>query len=77
MRILWEAAALDSAARYMADDPDGVETVFNAVDLLGEEPRPAGSSGSSSVRRVHVGRYRVVYEITDTDVLVLHLGRVS
>ncbi|MER5357753.1 type II toxin-antitoxin system RelE/ParE family toxin [Streptomyces sp. NPDC002785] len=35
--------------------------------------------GSPTLRRVHVGRYRVLYEITEAQVtiIVIHLGRVG
>ncbi|MBC3842032.1 type II toxin-antitoxin system RelE/ParE family toxin [Streptacidiphilus sp. 4-A2] len=52
-----------------------------AVDLLAESPRPAGTFeyGSPDLRRMHVGRYRVMYEITGTAVVivVIHLGRIG
>lgn len=51
--------------------------VFAAVDRLGEEPRPEGAFGGTDVLRIHVGVYRVMYEITDQQVRVsvVHLGR--
>ncbi|MFD0418742.1 type II toxin-antitoxin system RelE/ParE family toxin [Streptomyces sp. NPDC127108] len=78
-QVLWEEPALNIAAKFMGDDPDGVRQVFAATDLLASEPRPAGSAeyGSTNLRRMHVGRYRVLYEITQSTVtvMVLHLGR--
>ncbi|WP_404827833.1 type II toxin-antitoxin system RelE family toxin [Streptomyces aureocirculatus] len=52
--------------------------VFTAVDHLAEDPRPDGSFGSTDVLRIHVGIYRVMYEISDQQVgvNVIHLGRV-
>lgn len=78
-RITWNEPALDSAARFLKDDPDGLRQLFASVDLLANDPRPAGSTpyGSPDVRRMHVGRYRVLYEITDATVVIviLHVGR--
>lgn len=51
----------DAAVRLLAE-----------IDHLGEEPRPAGSRKLSGLRRdLCVGRYRVVYEIRDDQLIVL------
>lgn len=54
----------DAAVRLLAE-----------IDHLGEEPRPAGSRKLSGLRRdlyrISVGRYRVVYEIRDDQLIVL------
>ncbi|MGQ0465638.1 MAG: type II toxin-antitoxin system RelE family toxin [Sporichthyaceae bacterium] len=77
MEVGWEAEALDAAAEFMRDDASGLALVFDAADRLSADPRPPGTTGSPTVRRMHVGRYRLVYEIHDGRVMVLHLGRVS
>ncbi|MER5913038.1 type II toxin-antitoxin system RelE/ParE family toxin [Streptomyces sp. NPDC001982] len=71
--VIWEPEALAQAERFAKDDPDGVRQVFTAVD-----PRPDGAFGSADLLRIHVGRYRVMYEISDQQirVSVIHLGRV-
>ncbi|MFF9787154.1 type II toxin-antitoxin system RelE family toxin [Streptomyces nigrescens] len=78
-RIEWEPTALATAEKYSAEDPDGIQQVFHAVDLLADTPRPAGAFtiGSSNIYRIQVGFYRVQYEIHDETVLVtvFHLGR--
>ncbi|MDT9698807.1 type II toxin-antitoxin system RelE/ParE family toxin [Streptomyces sp. P17] len=76
--VIWEPEALTQAERLAKDDPDGVRQVFHAVDRLADDPRPDGAFGSADVLRVHVGRYRVMYEISDQQirVSVIHLGRV-
>ena len=76
--VIWEPEALTQAERLAKDDPDGVRQVFSAVDRLTDNPRPDGAFGSADVLRIHVGRYRVMYEISDHQirVSVIHLGRV-
>ncbi len=77
--IIWDEPAIDAAARFLKDDPDGLRQLFTALDLLAEKPRPAGTAeyGSADLRRLHVGRYRVLYEISDAKVtiVVIHVGR--
>ncbi|MFD7735748.1 type II toxin-antitoxin system RelE/ParE family toxin [Kitasatospora phosalacinea] len=79
-RIVWEPEALAVAQKYAAGDRAGIEQVFQAVDLLADNPRPAGAFtvGSSGIYRVQVGFYRVQYEVHDqtVTVTVFHLGRV-
>lgn len=52
--------------------------VAGAVDLLADDPRPDGTFGygSPDLRRMHVGRYRVMYEITDATltIVAIHIG---
>ncbi|MGW7636130.1 type II toxin-antitoxin system RelE family toxin [Streptomyces decoyicus] len=54
---------------------------MDAVDLLADQPRPDGTAeyGSPDIRRMHVGRYRVLYEIFDATVtiVIIHLGRIG
>ena len=38
--IVWEPAAVDLTTRFLADDPDGLRSLFDAVDTLAVEPRP-------------------------------------
>ncbi|MFG3201994.1 type II toxin-antitoxin system RelE/ParE family toxin [Streptomyces sp. NPDC048192] len=76
--VIWEPEALVQAERFAKDDPHGVRLVFAAVDRLGDDPRPDGAFGSADLLRIHVGAYRVVYEVGDRGirVFVIHLGRV-
>ncbi|MEU1307209.1 type II toxin-antitoxin system RelE/ParE family toxin [Streptomyces shenzhenensis] len=76
--VIWEPEALAQAERLAKDDPDGVRQVFTAVDRLADNPRPDGAFGSADLLRIHVGAYRVMYEINDhrIHVSVIHLGRV-
>ena len=42
-QVIWEAQAIDQAAGFLHDDPDGVREMLDAVAQLADEPRPAGS----------------------------------
>ncbi|MFD7735750.1 type II toxin-antitoxin system RelE/ParE family toxin [Kitasatospora phosalacinea] len=79
--IIWDEPAIDDVARFLKDDPEGLRQLMDSVDLLAHSPRPPASAeyGSADLRRVHVGRYRVMYEITETTVtvIVIHLGRIG
>lgn len=79
--IIWREQATSTAVRFLKDDPDGLAQVYAAVDLLADEPRPTGTVawGSPEVRRMHVGLYRLMYEIDEgtITIVVMHIGRVS
>lgn len=79
--IIWDEPAINAAARFLKDDPEGLRQVMDAVDLLADSPRPPGTAeyGSADLRRMHVGRYRVMYEITNATltIVVIHLGRIG
>ncbi len=79
--LSWSLPALDRAAGYLRDDAEGVEAVLDAADDLPQDPRPdlSTSLGSPDLRRLRVGRYRVLYEIDDERgaVVVVHLGRLG
>lgn len=63
-----------SAARELRRIPPPDRTrIIHAIDSLGEHPR-AGSvlkGGLRGLRRIRVGRYRVVYEVQDDELVVL------
>jgi mRNA interferase RelE/StbE len=76
--VVWADEALAAAQRYLADDRQGLVQVFAATDLLADDPRPSGAFAWGVDRfRIHVGRYRVIYEVVDRTVTVevVHLGR--
>jgi mRNA interferase RelE/StbE len=77
--IDWEPPAVTAASRYLADDPEGLGALIIGIDALTTDPRPEQSFpfGSPDLRRLRVGRYRVLYEITDAthEILITHIGR--
>lgn len=79
--ITWDPGVIGIASRFLADDPAGLAQVLDAVDQLADDPRPQGSVpyGTEDLRRMHTGRYRVLYEIAPqtTTITVIHLGRTA
>jgi mRNA interferase RelE/StbE len=77
--IDWEPPAVAAASRYLADDPDGLIALVTSIDALAADPRPNESFafGSPDLGRLHIGRYRVLFEITDGthEILITHIGR--
>ena len=76
LRIDYDERAISQAAAFL-DDPQGIRSVLDAIDRLADDPRPAGSFpyGSPDLRRLRVGRYRVLYEITEETIAVRHIAR--
>lgn len=77
-QVLWSDEALSAAQAYLEEDRAGVATVFDAVDQLEVEPRPPEAfPWGPGLFRIRIGRYRVIYEITETMVTVevIRLGR--
>ena len=77
MRVVYEGRAIDPLAGFLSDDPAGVAALLDAVDRLADDPRPSDSfpCGSPDLRRLRVGRYRVVYEISSDAVSVGNVAR--
>jgi mRNA interferase RelE/StbE len=71
LRVDYDERAISQAAAFL-DDPQGIRAVLDAIDRLADDPRPAGSFpyGSPDLRRLRVGRYRVLYEITEDAITV-------
>jgi mRNA interferase RelE/StbE len=79
--VTWEEVALDQAVGFIHDDRDGVAAVLAAGDSLATGPAFAGgtSLGSAERFRLHVGRYRLWYDVDDVarTVKIVRCGRVS
>ncbi len=77
LRVEYDERAIGQAAAFLGD-PQGLREVLDAIDRLADDPRPAESSfpyGSPDLRRLRVGRYRVLYEITEDAVAIRHIAR--
>jgi mRNA interferase RelE/StbE len=66
-----------SAARELRKfDPQARRRIQAAIELLATEPRPPAATrlvGGTGEWRVRTGDYRIVYEITDDELVVLVL----
>ena len=76
-RISLDEKAIDQAAAFLADDLDGLRADLAAVDGLADDPYPAEAFpfGSTGLHPLRVGRYRVLYIVTDEFVSVVHIAR--
>ena len=76
LRVDYDERAISQAAEFL-DHPQGIRAVLDAIDRLADDPRPAGSFpyGSPDLRRLRIGRYRMLYEITEETVAVRHIAR--
>jgi mRNA interferase RelE/StbE len=65
-----------SLGKYL-DDSAGLTKVLEAIDALADDPRPPGSVPWGPVMsRLHIGSYRVLYEIRETTIWVRRVDRV-
>ena len=67
------------AEKFLAKLADAAlyERLRSAIETLEEEARPAGCvklAGSPDLFRIRVGDYRIVYQVKDTDLIVLVLS---
>jgi mRNA interferase RelE/StbE len=75
-RVVIEEPVSLSLGKYL-DDPAGLSEVLEAIDALADDPRPAGSVPWGPVlSRLHVGRYRVLYETGGTTIWVRRVDRI-
>lgn len=75
--FVFEQAYLAGLKDLIATDRVTARRVMAMVNSLARNPEPAGSVhlGDSLFYRLHVGYYRVMYEVTDDTVRVWSLGR--
>jgi mRNA interferase RelE/StbE len=68
--------APSAARQFRKFDPDVRRRLQAAIELLAVDPRPPAATrlvGGSGEWRVRTGNYRIVYEINDSEILVLVL----
>jgi mRNA interferase RelE/StbE len=77
LQIIFETKVINRAAGFLADDPEGLRDLMDAIDHLAENPRPPDSFafGSPELRRLRVGRYRVLYQIQTDVISIGHIAR--
>ncbi|MEU6145542.1 type II toxin-antitoxin system RelE/ParE family toxin [Streptomyces sp. NPDC047081] len=79
--IVFEPHALDSAARFLEEDPNGFTLALGAIGELADDPRPVGSTPymSPDVRRLRVAGHRALYVIGEDmiRIRITHLGRTT
>jgi mRNA interferase RelE/StbE len=78
-RVEWRPSAKQKIIEFRKSDPEGADQIFDAVNALARNPRPVGarSYGSPDVLRIHIGRYRLMYEVAEAvvTITVIHVGR--
>ena len=75
MRIIWSQIAQVTFVRFMADQA-GVMAVNRAVEALADDPVPPGAFVRGAYRRLHVGLYRVLYEVEGDVITIVRVDRV-
>jgi mRNA interferase RelE/StbE len=80
-QVLWESAFTAQAAKYLQDDPVGLADLIAVTDALADGPSPPGSvAWGETCRRLHHGRYRVLYRLDHPgagQVSLINLGQVG
>lgn len=70
-KIEWKPSALKEVSRI---DRQYIPRIFHAVELLAENPFPAGVrklQGVEHTYRLRVGEYRVVYQVFENRLLIV------
>lgn len=77
--VIWLPEAMTAYRRLRAADPEGAKRIAVAAATLAADPHPAGSGalGGTGFRRLRLDHYRVLYEVTETAIQVMHVGRVA
>ncbi len=76
MRIEWTPAALESAGRFITDQP-GMHAINEAVAALIDDPAPPRAFVRGDYRRLRVGAYRVMYIVEGDLVTVIRVDRLA
>ncbi|MFR9721871.1 type II toxin-antitoxin system RelE family toxin [Streptomyces sp. MS19] len=78
-KVTFTPAADRALARLYKADPKGVDQVMDSINLLLRDPQPAGVCPWGSDKfRMHVGAYRVLYQVISRKPVVIdieHVGR--
>ena len=77
--VEWKPAAIARLSALAQTHPEAPSLVVTAVYELASNPRPSNSTqlGTSSLRRLLLGYWRVTYEVADEDqtIHILIVGR--
>ena len=65
--LVWQPAAVTALGRIRTGDPEAAKRVRTAISALAENPLSpdTASLGGTAVRRLRLGRLRVLYEVDD------------
>jgi hypothetical protein len=76
--VIWLGTAMAAYRRLRVSDPDGAKRIASMVAALADDPHPPHSNplGATSFRRIRMDRYRILYEVGDSTVQVMHVGRI-
>jgi hypothetical protein len=79
--VYWESAFTVQVSKYLQDDPAGLTELIAVTDALADNPFPPGSvAWGEAYRRLHPGRYRVLYRLDHPEpgqVSLINLGHVG
>jgi mRNA-degrading endonuclease RelE of RelBE toxin-antitoxin system len=75
IKITIQGAARATLTRFHKDDPDGIDQVLDSINTLKTNPEQGVKWGT--YRRMHVGRYRVLFQIIDKDPVVVSIENVG
>jgi mRNA interferase RelE/StbE len=76
VRITWSEIAQATFVRFMAGQA-GMMAVNRAVEALADDPAPPGAFVRGAYCRLHVGSYRVLYEVEGDLITIVRIDRVS
>ena len=78
-RIIWDTGAIDAAAGFLKQDPDGLLLLMDTIDQLAIAPRPQDSTefNGQDVRRLFAGLYRVLYEVGHDVITIIVIHKVQ
>ncbi|UGY90761.1 type II toxin-antitoxin system RelE family toxin [Streptomyces gobiensis] len=76
--VVFQPAARRALTQLRKSDREEIDQVLDAINLLRGNPRPLGSHPyGSGYFRMHVGRYRVLYQVRDGSPVVISIETVG